>query len=263
MDRIAKRMKYSTLTRQDLKKAYSKLLPHLDSSLIQAGCARHEIDWLYGINLSRALTSAAKKWSGQYTTISTGRVQGPTLKFVVAREEAIKTFVPSPYWEIKAEVEIDGKIFVAKCAEGKISNKSEAESIVSACRDKNGRIGEVEVRQFKQAPPFPFDLGTLQNEAYAVFKYAPQRVLNMAQQLYLKALISYPRTDSQKLPPAIGYMKILRNLSKKEQFKTVASELLAKEILKPNEGKKDDPAHPAIYPTGNLPDQTLSAEYVL
>jgi DNA topoisomerase-1 len=39
MDRIAKRMKYSTLTRQDLKKAYSKLLPHLDSGLIQAGCA--------------------------------------------------------------------------------------------------------------------------------------------------------------------------------------------------------------------------------
>ena len=77
--------------------------------------------------------------------------------------------------------------------------------------------------------------------------------------MYLKALISYPRTDSQKLPPAIGYRKILKNLSKKEQFKTVASELLAEEILKPNEGKKDDPAHPAIYPTGNLPDQTLTA----
>jgi DNA topoisomerase-1 len=89
-------MKYSTLTKQELEKSYSELLPHLDFEMIEAGCVRHEVDWLYGINLLRALTSAAKNASGRYKTISTGRVQGPTLSFVVAREEAIRTFVPVP-----------------------------------------------------------------------------------------------------------------------------------------------------------------------
>jgi DNA topoisomerase I len=257
-DKEAKRMKYSTLTKQELEKSYSELLPHLDFRMIEAGCARHEVDWLYGINLSRALTNAAKNTSGRYKTISTGRVQGPTLNFVVAREEAIRTFVPIPYWQIKTEIEINNQILEANFVEGKISTKNEAELIVNSCKDKNGRVEEVKIARSQEAPPFPFDLGTLQNEAYGIFTYTPRRVLRIAQQLYLKALISYPRTNSQKLPPTVDYEMILKKLSMKEQFKTTASELLAKTILKPNEGKKNDPAHPAIYPTGNLPEPNIS-----
>lgn len=258
-DKTAKRMKYSTLTVQELEKSYSELLPHLDFDMIEAGCARHEIDWLYGINLSRALTNAAKKTRGRYTTISTGRVQGPTLKFAVAREEAIKTFVPTPYWQVKTGIEIDGQILEADLVREEISSKDGADSVINACKDRNGRVEEVKVIRSKHEPPFPFDLNALQNEAYALFKYTPVRVLSIAQRLYLKTLISYPRTDSQKLPPVIGYETILRNLSMKEQFNIGASELLAKQTLKPNNGKKDDPAHPAIYPTGKLPEPNLSS----
>ena len=96
-EQAAKRMKYSTLTKEEVEKSYAEALPHLDFPLIEAGLTRHEVDWLYGINLSRALTTAAKNWSGQYATLSTGRVQGPTLKFLAAREKSIKCFVPTPY----------------------------------------------------------------------------------------------------------------------------------------------------------------------
>jgi len=256
-EKTAKRMKYSTLTKQELEKSYSELLPHLDFDLIEAGCARHEIDWLYGINLSRALTNALKNASGRYKTISAGRVQSPTLKFVATREEAIRTFIPTPYWQINTEIEIDGQILEANLAGKEINSKNEADLIINTCRDKSGRVEKIKVIRSKQAPPFPFDLNTLQNEAYAFFKYTPKFVQSIAQHLYLQALISYPRTESQKLPPTIGYETILRSLSIEEQFKTVASELLAKQILKPNNGKKDDPAHPAIYPTGKLPDGNL------
>ena len=100
----AKRMKYSTLTREELEQSYANALPSLDFSLIEAGLARHEVDWLYGVNLSRALTLAAKKHSGRYTTLSTGRVQGPTLKFLAMRERSIRSFVPTPYWTVTATV---------------------------------------------------------------------------------------------------------------------------------------------------------------
>ena len=78
-DKAAKRMKYSTLADEELLKAYRNPMQHLDFDLIEAGLARHEIDWLYGINLSRTLTTAVKNCSGKYTTLSIGRVQGPTL----------------------------------------------------------------------------------------------------------------------------------------------------------------------------------------
>jgi len=256
-EQMSKRMKYSTLTKQELEKSYAEPLPHLDFGLIEAGRTRHEVDWLYGINLSRALTNATKNWSGRYATISTGRVQGPTLKFLVTREEDIKTFVPIPYWQIKAKVGINGQLFEAKYEKQRVETRKEAEAIVDACKNKKGQIEEVEIREFIQPTPFPFDLGTLQNEAYNLFKYTPRRTLSIAQQLYLNALISYPRTDSQKLPSTIGYKMILKNLSKAEEYKRLTSELLAQQTLRPNEGKKDDPAHPAIYPTGNLPEKGL------
>ncbi|MEM3457989.1 MAG: DNA topoisomerase I [Candidatus Bathyarchaeia archaeon] len=256
-ENVAKRMKYSTLTKEELEESYTKPLPKLDFALIEAGRARHEIDWLYGVNLSRALTIAARDWSGKYATLSTGRVQGPTLKFLAAREKSIRSYVPTPYWEIKAEVEIDGKPFEAEYEKETIETKKEAEAILSACKEKNGIVEKIDVKQFQQSPPLPFDLGALQSEAYGLFGYTPRRTSNIAQRLYLDALISYPRTSSQKLPPAIGYEAILKNLNKLPQYSKLTAELLAKPELKPKEGKKEDPAHPAIYPTGKLPEREL------
>jgi len=256
-ENISKRMKYSTLTREELQKSFAELLPHLDFALIEAGRTRHEVDWLYGVNLTRALTIAAKNWSGKYATISTGRVQGPTLRFLVAREKAIRCFVPTPYWSIKAEVDIDGAVFEADSEKQIIEIKKEANAVVEACKGKDGKIEKIEVKKFQQMPPTPFDLGALQSEAYSLFGYTPLRTLNIAQRLYLDALISYPRTSSQKLPPAINYEEILRNLNKAPEYRKLTAELLAEKELKPNEGKKEDPAHPAIYPTGNLPERVL------
>ncbi len=255
-EETAKRMKYSTLTEEELQESYTHLLPHLDFTVIKAGLTRHEVDWLYGINLSRALTTAAKNSSGQYATISTGRVQGPTLKFLEEREKAIKCFVPTLYWTITAKVNISGTTCQVE-HEKIFENKQEAAETIRACKTKEGQIGTVTVDEFEQLSPLPFDLGALQSEAYRVFHYTPLRTSNFAQYLYLEALISYPRTSSQKLPPAIGYQTILKKLSKMPAYAKLATELLSKQTLKPYEGQKVDSAHPAIYPTGNQPEKPL------
>ncbi|MEM2875486.1 MAG: DNA topoisomerase I, partial [Candidatus Bathyarchaeia archaeon] len=249
----AKRMKFSTLTRKEILEAYKNVSPKLDFPLVYAGRTRHEVDWLYGINLSRALTLSAKRWSGKYSTLSTGRVQGPTLKFLYDREREIRSFVPTPYWEVKAKVEVKGKILDVEYERDKILKRDEADRIVNACRGKSGKVIEIETRDFKVPPPTPFDLGTLQTEAYRLFRYTPRRSLDLAERLYLEALISYPRTSSQKLPPAINYREILNGLSQVPAYTKLTSLLLYMDELRPNEGKKDDPAHPAIYPTGNMP----------
>jgi DNA topoisomerase-1 len=253
----AKRMKYSTLTEEELEKSYDAMMPHLDFSLIEAGLARHEVDWLYGINLSRALTSAAKKAGNQYVMLSTGRVQGPTLKFLALRERNIACFVPTPYWTLKAKINLDGNVVEAEHEKKVFEVKAEAEMAAIRSNAKTGKIERSVKKQFHQMPPFPFDLGSLQAEAYRIFGIAPLRTSTVAQKLYLDALISYPRTSSQKLPPQIGYERIVQNLAKNREYARLAGELLAKEDLKPCEGKKTDSAHPAIYPTGKKPEKAL------
>lgn len=245
----AKRMKFSTLTSEELKKAYEKPSPELNWGNAYAGETRHILDWLYGINLSRALMSAIKT-SDLFKILSIGRVQGPALKIIVDRERLISSFKSVPYWQVFAEIDwkATGLIEPDKGCRFKfqkdIFNKNELEPF------KNIKEAIAETKESEESilPGHPFDLTTLQREAYRLFKINPSETLKIAQQLYLDGLISYPRTSSQKIPEAIQPKKILKILEK--QF----PEAKRANRNKPIEGKKDDPAHPSIYPTGEFAD---------
>ena len=165
--------------------------------------------------------------------------------------------MPAPYWSIRAEFEIGSSTYVAEY-ERRIEKKAEADAILESCRAKTGEVKKIDTRIWRQMPPAPFNLGSLQAEAYSLFGYTPRVTGSIAEGLYLEALISYPRTSSQKLPSTINYKAIFDGLSKEATYRRFASILLQKERLRPNEGKKEDPAHPAIYPTGNLPKKPLS-----
>ncbi len=256
-DTKAQRMKFSTMTEKELKTAYKTLAPQLDMQLVDAGRTRHELDWLYGINLSRLLTESALKQNRGYSTLSTGRVQGPTLKFVVDREMEIQCFTPAPFWTIEASVTKDGQDHPLEYEKEKISTLAEAEQVVRDCEGALLAVESAESRNIQQSPPYPFDLSNLQSEAYRHFGYTPSRALALAEKLYLDALISYPRTSSQKLPPDIGYSEILRGISNIAQYRSLASKLTVQVSLRANQGPKEDPAHPAVYPTGESPKRAL------
>tara|TARA_Y100000310_G_C20694071_1_gene824217 strand:+ start:829 stop:3084 length:2256 start_codon:yes stop_codon:yes gene_type:complete len=248
----AKRMKFSTLTKDELVKSYETAQPTLDWGQANAGETRHMMDWFYGINVSRALTKAIVS-TGSFKLMSTGRVQGPALKLIVDKEKEIKAFIPDPYWMVSFDGVVNKGNIESWHIKDKIFDKKEADKIFSVVKDaKEGIVASVDTKQFNQAPPVPFDLTSLQIEAYRTLKITPKNTLEIAQELYTGGYISYPRTSSQQLPESIGYKKILKGLSK-----TYASEvktLLKKKKLVPNNGKKEDPAHPAVYPTGTVPD---------
>lgn len=256
-DRKAQRMKFSTMTEKEIKSAYKTLIPHLDTPLVEAGQCRHELDWLYGINLSRLLTESALRQNRGYSTLSTGRVQGPTLKFVVDREEDIQCFTPIPFWSIDATVTHDGHDYILEYEKEKVATLADAEHVVKDCKGALLDVESAESRNIQQSPPHPFDLSSLQSEAYRHFGYTPSRTLALAERLYLEALISYPRTSSQKLPPDIGYPEILRGISNFAQYRSLGSKLTVQALLRPNQGPKEDAAHPAVYPTGERPKRAL------
>jgi len=246
-----KRMRFSTLTKGDIIESYEKATQQLDFPQIEAGLTRAQVDWYFGINLSRALTLSLEHVGG-FWTLSTGRVQGPTLKILNDREKEIQAFKPVPFWQIELEGDIKSNHITASHEKDKFWKKPEADAVMKKCKGKHGKVESVDKRKQNQYPPFPFDLTTLQRESYSMFGYSPTQTLSIAQSLYEHAAISYPRTSSQKLPPKIGYKKIMENLSKQKSYSSLCQKLLSKKALKPNEGKKTDSAHPAIYPTGHL-----------
>jgi DNA topoisomerase I len=246
------RAKFSTLTDEEIRNSFDNLLKP-SKELAEVGRSRHMIDFIYGVNLSRALTKSFKVSNDgkKYCNLSIGRVQGPTLAFVVDREIEIRKHVPEPYWTISGEFEKNGHIIKAHYYQQKISTLSQGASIVNACKDQYGRITKIEKQRVILRAPTPFNLGDLQKEAYRVFMFSPSYTLSIAEKLYISALISYPRTSSQKLSTSINYKKIISGLSKIDgTYTSLARTLLARDHLSPNEGSKTDPAHPAIYPTG-------------
>jgi len=247
----AQRMKFSTLTRDDLIEAYKTRLKTLDWGQAKAGETRHTLDWFYGINLSKAAVNAVSLAKNRYIPLSIGRVQGPTLALLAERENEIKAFIPVPYWQIFADIKLKTGNFEAIHAEDRFWNEEKAKQIFQKVKDKPAEVKEIKKSKQAVYPPFPFDLTSLQIESYRCFKISPKRTLSAAQNLYSAALISYPRTSSQKLPQKLGFKKILTELAKNINYTKTVREVL-KTPLRPNEGKKIDSAHPAIYPTGTL-----------
>ena len=249
----ANRMKFSTLTKAELIKSYENKMPTLEWGQANAGETRHTLDWFYGINISRALTTAIKKGTNQFKVLSSGRVQAPSLHFLAQREKKIMAFKSDTYWEVYLDGNSSNIDVRAKHEGDKIFEEDKVKQILEETKGEDGIVSDITKRNFTQAVPKPFDLTSLQMEANNMFSFTPKRTLEIAQSLYIEGVASYPRTSSQKLPKELELDKILDKLKEQPLFREKVEKIL--EInpkLIPNEGKKVDAAHPAIHPTGEI-----------
>ena len=247
----ASRMIFSAITYKDIVRAFNNRKESLNFGYIFAGETRHIIDWLYGINLSRALTRSLLYYTRKFV-LSIGRVQGPTLMLIFNRENEIKNFKPEEYYKVEALVIKDDKKLKFSYIKDKINDKDEANKIKNSLGEYL-IVSNVDKKEEKINSPHPYNLTDIQMDAYKYYKISPKRTLDILQSLYEKGYISYPRTSSQKLPETINFREILSNLSLINSYKKYIILLLEKQILKPNNGSKDD-VHPAIHPTGNIPE---------
>lgn len=243
------RMKFSSLTKDEIVHSF-EVASRYDCKMALAGRIRHFVDFVWGINLSRNMMKSFKICSGANKTFSIGRVQGPTLNFIYEREIDAKSFVPRPYWKVIAEFNKDGRTFRAVHIDQRIETFEDVKSIMSSCQNSLGLVTNVENKVLVMHAPPPFNLIDLQRTAFFHFGFSPTKVERIAESLYLKALISYPRTDSQKLPKT-DLRELLGKIALIKEYADAKSLLIGR--LMPVEGKKDDPAHPCIFPTGDEP----------
>ncbi|MEM1700959.1 MAG: DNA topoisomerase I [Candidatus Anstonellales archaeon] len=238
-DRDILRMKFSSITYSELNRSWNNLID-FDYPNAYAGEARHIVDWYYGINLSRFLMASlrAVKNTG-LDILSIGRVQAPSLNLLIQRDDDIDRFIPKDIFSVVATVDD-----VEFSNDRRFDSKDDAERYISNLSTE----GNVElVINEERRYIYPPDLMTLQERAYYIYKIPPNKTLSLAQSLYEKGMISYPRTSSQRYPPDLNIRKILESLN---IHKSYIQKIISKDKLIPTSGKKTDPAHPAIYPTG-------------
>lgn len=247
------RMKFSTTTKEDLEYAYENM-SKFDFNNLYAGEARHILDWMWGINMSRVLMNALYT-GGVKKVMSVGRVQGPTLGILAKRELEIKDFKPEPFWTL--HLIYKGVDFENK--RGNIFEKQVAEEALVETENNKATVKEVQVTEESRYSFPPFDLTSLQLEASRTIRMDPSRTLAIAQSLYEKSYISYPRTASQKLPATLNLRRIISGIAQNEKYSELANMLIKDSRFRPREGIKEDEAHPAIYPTGEKP-KTMTDE---
>ena len=242
-----RRMHFSTTTLSDLLASYEKA-QGFDRNYFDAGETRHILDWFWGINLSRALMRAISS-GGQRKVMSIGRVQGPTLAVLAVREREIKGFKPRDYWKVFATAQ--GTEFENK--RGAIFEEPVAQELMAKAKAGPAVVEKADAIESAMRPFPPFDLTSLQLEASRTLGLDPSKTLSLAQSLYERSYISYPRTSSQKLPLSLNLPRIITDLSKNPAYAEIANALIKGSRFRPAEGSKEDEAHPAVYPTGELP----------
>ena len=241
-----RRLWISSMEDSAIKEGFSRLKNGEEyDALFASALCRAKADWLIGINATRLFSCLYGK------TLNVGRVQTPTLKMLTDRDAAISHFQKEKYYHVR--LVLSG----AEAASEKLSDRSEADKLKAACEASKAVCTSLVKEKKTAAPPKLFDLTSLQREANRLFGYTAKQTLDLAQSLYEKRLLTYPRTDSAFLTDdmsdtAAGIIKLLCG-----KFSFMAGKDFTPELGKVLNSKKVSDHH-AIIPTMELAKTDLA-----
>ena len=262
-DKKVYRVVFHEITKDAVKKAFENPR-EFDHKKVDAQNARRVLDRIVGYQISPLL------WKKVGSRLSAGRVQSVALRLIVEREEAIKNFVPSEYWQIAVDLKKKGLSEVLTANLEKIddkkvdlSNDAQTMGVVKEIKEQKFEVFAINKKEVKRNAPPPFITSTLQQEAFGKLGFNASRTMSIAQELYEGieigdeepvGLITYMRTDSVNI--AAEALEKVRGFIKKEY----GAPFLPDQPNKFKSKKSAQEAHEAIRPSDILrkPDQVKS-----
>lgn len=248
-----KRLWISSQTDRAIKKGFAELKDGTEyDSLYMSARSRSESDWLIGINATQAITLAA----GNRGLLSLGRVQTPTLAMICSRYLENKNFKPTPFYKIQGQFEKDTIKF--KASSDRIDSREKAEEYFNKItQDKTAIVTKIEGKEVKEPPPLLYDLTSLQQDANKKYGYSADQTLNLAQTLYEKKVITYPRTGSRYIGEDVfdkieELFQLLADTAD-ESIASISKNLLGKTLNKRSVDDKKVTDHHALLVTEEAP----------
>lgn len=249
------RAKFSALTGEEIRQAFSDPIT-VDYNLADSAEAREEIDLIWGAVLTRFFSLAAHRYGKNFLSI--GRVQTPTLALIVKREKEIMQFKPEPYWRILVTFFKKGA-FQGEYEGGNIKEEETARDIFNAINGKDGVTKEFEKRMERIGKPSPFNTTDFLREASRI-GVPPAKAMSIAELLYTRGYISYPRTDNTVYQRSISLRSVLNKLAGSE-FSEDVKKVLSQEKIVPSRGRTEAMDHPPIYPVNAVKKGVLKGDF--
>lgn len=255
-----KRLWVNSMEVKEIQRGFKNLRPGQETyKFYTEASTRQCSDWLIGMNISR-LYSLLLQQKGLKGGYSLGRVQTPTLCMIYDRVKEIKNFVSKPFFEVYADVKVKNGTFKAKYNE-KLDTKDDVQNLFTKnnIQEENKAIIEdVQKEIKKQKSPKLHSLSTLQSKANKNWKYSPKKVLDIMQSLYLKKLLSYPRTDCNFITEN-EFKYLIENVVSYQKIANKTFNIAFKEPQIRYVNNKEVQEHYAIIPTKTIPsDEILS-----
>lgn len=212
LEKPVRRLWISSLTNEAIAKGFAALKPAADfDRLYQAARCRSEADWIVGLNATRFFTV---EYGRRNLLLSLGRVQTPILAMIVGRDIEVERFVPEDFWEVHTRCR--GALF--KHTAGKFPAQPDAQAVVARITGQELLVTAVARKNALAHPPSLYDLTSLQRDMNKRHGFTADHTLKLAQSLYEKKHLTYPRTDScylsadiqPTIPPLLEKLRALR-----------------------------------------------------
>ncbi|UKZ77833.1 hypothetical protein TrVFT333_005559 [Trichoderma virens FT-333] len=227
-----KRAKFSNVERAHVLSAARRLI-ELDEKQVNAVAARIELD----------LRSC----------------QFPTLGFVVDRYFRVKNFVPEPFWGISLTHNKEGKQVRFSWARNRLFDRMTVVLLYERCLAvKKAKVTKVQEKPTRKFKPLPLTTVELQKAATRLLRMSGQQAMTIAEGLYNKGFISYPRTETDRFDKGMNLKALVQKQTTDQRWGPFAQGLVNGGFQQPREGKHDDKAHPPIHPIAHVAPTALT-----
>ncbi|XP_013780332.2 DNA topoisomerase 3-alpha-like [Limulus polyphemus] len=245
------RARFSEITQQAVSRACQNLvLP--DQCQNDAVYVRRELDLRIGAAFTRFQTLRLKKVFPEVLSdqlISYGSCQFPTLGFVVERYKQVQAFVPEPFWKIKVSHQKEDGAVDFSWKRGRLFDHTACLVLYQICLENpTATVLGVKTKPKSKWRPLPLDTTELEKTASRKLKITAKETMRIAEKLYTKGFISYPRTETNSFPKDLNLRSLVEMQTEDPNWGGFAAGIL-QQGPNPRQGSKSDNAHPPIHPT--------------
>jgi DNA topoisomerase-3 len=247
------RARFSNIERGHVINAARNPVP-LDEAQADAVATRMEIDLRVGASFTRNLSLTLQPLFPPQTekskqVISYGSCQFPTLGFVVERYQRVRNFVPETFWSIKVMHQKDGIKVNFNWTRNHLFDRAVVVTLFERClAASTAKVTKVQTKPTSKWKPLPLTTVELQKCGSRFLRMDSQKVMQVAEGLYQKGFISYPRTETDQYDKDMDLRALVQKQTQGSRWGPFAQELIDGGFQTPRDGRNNDKAHPPIHP---------------
>ncbi|KAK4047157.1 DNA topoisomerase [Microbotryomycetes sp. JL201] len=250
---IVKRARFNAIISHQINNACRNPVD-LDRRQVDAVDARIELDLRLGAAFTReqTLKLQSRFQNMLQTFVSYGPCQFPTLGFVVEQYKRVQGFVPEAFWSIHAAIERDGSSTPFTWRRGRVYDRLVCEALLQMCQDEaEAVVLSQQTRPTSKWKPLPLTTVELQQTGSRLLRLSPKTILDLAEGLYQKGFLSYPRTETNQFDRDFNFMELIDKQKTDGAWGGFATNLANGGFEVPRSGSRNDKAHPPIHPTAH------------